>query len=38
MRRDAPLSIPDDAALQPERAASWAREAGMRALATRLTR
>jgi DNA polymerase-1 len=37
MRRDAPLAIPDDAVLQPERAASWAREAGMRALATRLT-
>ena len=36
MRRDAPIAIPDDAALQPERAAQWCREAGMLALAARL--
>jgi DNA polymerase I len=37
MRRDAPLDVPDDATLQPERAAAWCREAGMLGLAARLT-
>jgi DNA polymerase-1 len=36
MRRDAPLSIPEDASLDPESAAGWCREAGMLALAKRL--
>ena len=37
MRRDAPVALPGDSALQPEAAAAWASAAGMRALATRLT-
>jgi DNA polymerase I len=36
MRRDAPIAIPDDAALDPEAAAAWCREAGMLGLAKRL--
>ena len=37
MRRDAPIEIPDDAVLDAEAAAAWAREAGMLGLAARLT-
>jgi 5'-3' exonuclease len=37
MRRDAPMAVPDDATLAPERAAAWCREAGMPGLAARLT-
>ena len=36
MRRDAPIAIPDDAALDAESAAQWCRDAGMAALAARL--
>ena len=36
MRRDVPISIPEDASLDPESAAGWCREAGMLALAKRL--
>ena len=38
MRRDAPIAIPDDATLEPERAAAWCREAGMLGLASRLAK
>jgi DNA polymerase-1 len=37
MRRDVPIAIPADGALDPESAAHWCREAGMTGLATRLT-
>ncbi len=36
MRRDAPIAIPDDAALDAESAAEWCRDAGMTGLAARL--
>ncbi len=36
MRRDAPIAIPDDAALDAESAAEWCRDAGMAGLAARL--
>jgi DNA polymerase-1 len=37
MRRDVPIAIPADTALDRESAAQWCREAGMTGLATRLT-
>ena len=37
MRRDAPIAVPGDAALDAESAARWCREAGMLGLASRLT-
>ncbi len=36
MRRDAPIAIPEDAALDAESAAEWCRDAGMAGLAARL--